>query len=172
MVWRLCGLASIWTNAGLLSIGPLESNFSEIWSKYSYSHSRKWVWKCRLEIAAILSQPQRSVCQCVYQCSSRPVTISNQCLCSVYIPGAIKLKHWDRMLRVRCKNTQIDQLVSRRIFRMKPKLRVYIVCYNVAFGVPDHHTFRKCTNSHVNGMLYYIIYIWNYIFFLTKLTTA
>ena len=42
--------AIIWTNAGILLIGPLRTNFSEISiSKFVHIHSRKCMWKCRLE---------------------------------------------------------------------------------------------------------------------------
>ena len=41
--------AIIWTNAAILLIGPLGTNFSEILSKSIHFHSRKWIWKCRLE---------------------------------------------------------------------------------------------------------------------------
>ena len=44
-IWRQ---AIIWPNAGILLIGPLGTNFSEILSKFIHFHSRKWVWKCRL----------------------------------------------------------------------------------------------------------------------------
>ena len=37
--------AIIWTNAGILLIGPLRTNSSEILSEI---HSRKCIWKCRL----------------------------------------------------------------------------------------------------------------------------
>ena len=40
--------AIIWTNAGILIIGPLGTNFSEILIEIHF-HSRKCVWKCRLE---------------------------------------------------------------------------------------------------------------------------
>ena len=40
--------AIIWTNDGMLLIGPLGTNFSEIWIKIQTFHSRKCVWKCRL----------------------------------------------------------------------------------------------------------------------------
>ena len=39
----------IWTNAGILLIGPLGTNFSEILIKNLHFHSRKCMWKCRLE---------------------------------------------------------------------------------------------------------------------------
>ena len=39
--------AIIWTNAGILLIGPLGTNFSEILIEILF-HSRKCVWKCRL----------------------------------------------------------------------------------------------------------------------------
>ena len=40
--------AIIWTNAGILSIGPLGTNFSEILIKLHAFYARKCVWKCRL----------------------------------------------------------------------------------------------------------------------------
>ena len=40
--------AIIWNNAGILSIGLLGTNFSEIWSKFWHFLSRKCAWKCRL----------------------------------------------------------------------------------------------------------------------------
>ena len=40
--------AIIWTIAGLLSIGPLGTNFSEILIKIQNFHSRKCIWKYRL----------------------------------------------------------------------------------------------------------------------------
>ena len=44
-VWRQ---AITWTNAVLLSIGPLVINFSEIWIKIQNFHSWKYAWICRL----------------------------------------------------------------------------------------------------------------------------
>ena len=42
--------AIIWTNAGILLIGPLGTNFSEtLIEKFMQCHSRKCTWKCRLE---------------------------------------------------------------------------------------------------------------------------
>ena len=41
--------AIIWTNAGILLIGTLGTNFSEILSNVIHFHSRKCIWKCRLE---------------------------------------------------------------------------------------------------------------------------
>ena len=41
--------AIIWTNAGLLLIGPLGTNFSEILIEIQHFHSRKCIWKCRLQ---------------------------------------------------------------------------------------------------------------------------
>ena len=39
--------AIIWTDAGLLLLGPLGTNFSEIRIKIQFNlHSRKWFWKC------------------------------------------------------------------------------------------------------------------------------
>ena len=41
----------IWTNAGILLIGPLGTNFSEILiKKFLYFHSRKHISNCRQEI--------------------------------------------------------------------------------------------------------------------------
>ena len=40
--------AIIWTNAGILLIGPLETNFSEILIEILTFHSRKCGWKCCL----------------------------------------------------------------------------------------------------------------------------
>ena len=42
--------AIIWTNAGILLIGALGTNFSEILIEiHPYFHSRKSIWKCPLE---------------------------------------------------------------------------------------------------------------------------
>ena len=41
--------AIIWTNADLLSMGSWRTNFSEIFIKLIHYHSRKCIWKCRLE---------------------------------------------------------------------------------------------------------------------------
>ena len=40
--------AIIWTNAGLLSIGPLRTKFSEIVFKLQNFYSRKCIWRCHL----------------------------------------------------------------------------------------------------------------------------
>ena len=40
--------AIIWTNAGILLIGPWGTNFSEILIGIHAFHSRKFIWKCRL----------------------------------------------------------------------------------------------------------------------------
>ena len=40
--------AITWTNAGLLSIGPLGTYLSEFESEFYHFHSRKCNWKCRL----------------------------------------------------------------------------------------------------------------------------
>ena len=51
--------AIIWTNAWILLIGPLGTNFSEISIAILTFHSRKSVLKCRLRnMAAIFSRPQ------------------------------------------------------------------------------------------------------------------
>ena len=41
--------AIIWTNAGILLIGPLGTNFDEILIEIRTFHSRKSMWKCRLQ---------------------------------------------------------------------------------------------------------------------------
>ena len=41
--------AITWTNVGILLIGPLGTNFGEMLSKFMHFHSRKSIWKCRLE---------------------------------------------------------------------------------------------------------------------------
>ena len=43
--------AIIWTDAGILLIGPLRTNFGEILIEITYFHSRKYMWICRKEIA-------------------------------------------------------------------------------------------------------------------------
>ena len=40
--------AIIWTNAGLLSIGPLRTHFSDNLFKFKNFHWRKCIWICRL----------------------------------------------------------------------------------------------------------------------------
>ena len=40
--------AIIWNKAGILLIGPLGTNFSEVLIKFTHFHWRKNVWKCRL----------------------------------------------------------------------------------------------------------------------------
>ena len=44
--WRQ---AIIWTNAGILLIGSLEQTFVKFEFKFKCFHSRKCIWKCRLE---------------------------------------------------------------------------------------------------------------------------
>ena len=41
--------AIIWTSAGILLVGLLGTNFSEFQSEFKHFHSRKSIWKCRLE---------------------------------------------------------------------------------------------------------------------------
>ena len=41
--------AIIWTNAGILLIGALGTNFNEMLIEFIYFHSQKSIWKCRLE---------------------------------------------------------------------------------------------------------------------------
>ena len=41
--------AIIWTNAGILLIGPLGTNFSEIPIELIHFHSWKYIWKCCLQ---------------------------------------------------------------------------------------------------------------------------
>ena len=50
--------AIIWTNAGIMLIGTLEQTSGKSCSKFFHLISRKCIWKCRLEMAAILSRPQ------------------------------------------------------------------------------------------------------------------
>ena len=45
MVWHQ---AIIWTNAGILLIRPLGTNFKEFQSQFIHFHSRKCIWKCCL----------------------------------------------------------------------------------------------------------------------------
>ena len=49
--------AIIWTNAGILLIGPLGTNFSEILIGIQTFSLRKCIWKCRLVNGGHLSQP-------------------------------------------------------------------------------------------------------------------
>ena len=49
--------AIIWTNAGILLIRPLETNFSEIIIGIQ-TFKRKCTWKCRLRNGVHLSRPQ------------------------------------------------------------------------------------------------------------------
>ena len=44
------GQANVWTSAGMLLIGPLETIFQSVkfWSKFIHFHSRKCIWKRRL----------------------------------------------------------------------------------------------------------------------------
>ena len=50
--------AIIWTNAGILLIGLLGTNFCEILIEIHTFSFKKMHWKYRLEMAAILSRPQ------------------------------------------------------------------------------------------------------------------
>ena len=51
--------AIIWTNAGILLIGPLGEISVKSLSKFIYFHSIKCIWKCRQKIVvAILFRPQ------------------------------------------------------------------------------------------------------------------
>ena len=54
--------AIIWTNPWILLIRTPGTNFSEILSEIHIFNSRKSIWKCRLEKAAILSRPQCVKC--------------------------------------------------------------------------------------------------------------
>ena len=57
MAYRLVGAMPL-SELGMLLIGPLGTNFSEILIIFIHSHSRKCIWKCCLQNAAILSLPQ------------------------------------------------------------------------------------------------------------------
>ena len=50
--------AIIWTNAGILLIRTLGTNFSEILNVIHAFHSRKCIWKCRLRNAIHFPWPQ------------------------------------------------------------------------------------------------------------------
>ena len=50
--------AIIWTNAGILLIWPLGTNFSESLTEIQSFHSIKRTWKCRLPNGVHLSRPQ------------------------------------------------------------------------------------------------------------------
>ena len=50
--------AIIWTNAGILLIGPLGRDFSEILIEIYTFSLKKCIWNCHLEKAPILSRPQ------------------------------------------------------------------------------------------------------------------
>ena len=72
--------AIIWTNAGLLSIRPLETNFSEIFIKihiFSFNkiHLKMSVWK----MASILSRPQW-VKACTVYCYSHVLNGPTECV--------------------------------------------------------------------------------------------
>ena len=41
--------AIIWTNAGILLIGPWEQTWVKYWLILTYFHSWKCIWKCRLQ---------------------------------------------------------------------------------------------------------------------------
>ena len=50
--------AIIWTNAGILLIGPLGTKFTEISIGIQNFHSRNCIWKRHLQNGVILSRPQ------------------------------------------------------------------------------------------------------------------
>ena len=79
--------AIIWTNAGILLIGPLGTNFSEI--EINIFSFKKCIWKCRMEngghFAAILSKPRRIVAQ--------PISLSCLCMASMNTHN-INSRHW------------------------------------------------------------------------------
>ena len=54
--------AITWTNAFLLSIRPLRTNFSEIWIKIQNFSLRKCPWKCRLQNGGHIVQGEMSYC--------------------------------------------------------------------------------------------------------------
>ena len=46
----------IWTSAGILSVGPLGTHFSEIWIEiHIYFHSRKCIWKFLRNVGHVIS---------------------------------------------------------------------------------------------------------------------
>ena len=66
--------AIIRTNAGISLIWTMGTNFSEILSEFIHFHSRKYIWKCCLEIGVILSRPQ-----CV-----KTIGLNNLWWCSIH----------------------------------------------------------------------------------------
>ena len=93
--------AIIWTNAGILLICTLATNFSDIFSKINTVSSRKCISKCRLEKGAILSWPQ---CTCIKNalylvtcCIHQPL----QLFLSRWSYGLNYLSFWCNHLRVR-----------------------------------------------------------------------
>ena len=50
--------AVIWTNAGILWIGPLVTYFSDVLIEIISFHLRKCIWKCRLRNAGIFVRPR------------------------------------------------------------------------------------------------------------------
>ena len=59
--------AIIWTNAVILIIGRLGTNFYEILSEI---HTFSFIWKCRLKMALVLSRSQcvNSICRMTMAC--------------------------------------------------------------------------------------------------------
>ena len=65
--------ASIWTNAGILLIGPLGTNFSGILIEISTFHSRKYIENCRLDNVGWIFSAILSRSQCVYKLFQCPI---------------------------------------------------------------------------------------------------
>ena len=58
--------AITWTNAALMSIWPLGTNFSEIWIKTQNVSFSKCTWKCRLQNGGHVVQEEIGEC-CIYR---------------------------------------------------------------------------------------------------------
>ena len=52
------GLSPIWTNAGIMLIGPWGQTSVKSQAQFIHFYSRKCIWKCCLRMAVILSWPQ------------------------------------------------------------------------------------------------------------------
>ena len=64
-------LAIIWTNGGILSIGPLGTNFNEILIKIHTFSLKKWLWKRRLRNGGhFVSASMCQTCKVLLQCST------------------------------------------------------------------------------------------------------
>ena len=81
--------AIIWTNAGILLIGPLGTNFSEILIGIHRFSLKKYIWKCLLENGSLSSRPG---CVNLFELGQGVVYHQCQSLCS------LSLYHWKFLL--------------------------------------------------------------------------